>query len=155
AIQLDPKNAEYYSVRGMQDVILGEYKKAIKDFTEAIRLDDKSVFYYGYRGIAYSGLKQYKQAISDLTETIRRDPKNAPYTMQGLRYSEFKDIKGFLSGYTGFMSIAYRTRGGIYYELKEYKLAIDDYTQAIKIDSQNANSYAIRGGIYYKLKEYK
>jgi tetratricopeptide (TPR) repeat protein/S1-C subfamily serine protease len=155
AIQLDPKDATYYGMRGGAYSVLEDYKQAIADYTQAIQLDPKDAIYYSLRGLAYSKLKDYKQAISDLTETIRRDPKNAPYTMQGLRYSEFKDIKGFLSGYTGFMSIAYRTRGGIYYELKEYKLAIDDYTQAIKIDSQNANSYAIRAGIYYKLKEYK
>jgi tetratricopeptide (TPR) repeat protein/S1-C subfamily serine protease len=155
AIQLDPKDAVSYNFRGLLYGQLEEYKQSIADYTQAIQLDPKDAIYYGMRGEAYSKLKDYKQAISDLTETIRRDPKNAPYTMQGLRYSEFKDIKGFLSGYTGFMSTVYRTRGGIYYELKEYKLAIDDYTQAIKIDSQNANSYAIRAGIYYKLKQYK
>ena len=155
AIQLDPKDVTYYGMRGGAYSELKDYKQAIADYTQAIQLDPKDAIYYSLRGLAYSKLKDYKQAISDLTETIRRDPKNAPYTVGGLRYSEFKDIKGFLSGYTGFMSIAYRTRGGIYYELKEYKLAIDDYTQAIKIDSQNANYYAVRGGCYLQLKEYK
>ncbi|MCW9679361.1 tetratricopeptide repeat protein [Dolichospermum planctonicum UHCC 0167] len=155
AIQLDPKNAEYYSVRGMQYVISREYKKAIKDFTEAIRLDDKSVFYYGYRGIAYSGLKQYKQAISDLTETIRRDPKNAPYTVGGLRYSEFKDNKILISSYNKRISIVYKARGDSHWNLKNYKQAIDDYTQAIKIDPKNAIYYDARGNTYFQLKDYK
>jgi len=155
AIQLDPKNAEYYSSRGMQYVILGEYKKAIKDFTEAIRLDDKSVFYYGYRGIAYSGLKQYKQAISDLTETIRRDPKNAPYTVGGLRYSEFKDNKILISSYNKRISIVYKARGDSHWNLKNYKQAINDYTQAIKIDDKNAIYYNARGNTYFQLKDYK
>ncbi|MFN7499953.1 MAG: tetratricopeptide repeat protein [Dolichospermum sp.] len=155
AIQLDPKNAKYYHSRGSAYEGLKEYKQAIADYTQAIQLDPKDAIYHSLRGGAYSKLKDYKQAISDLTETIRRDPKNAPYTMQGLRYSEFKDIKGFLSGYTGLMSKAYATRGGTYYKLKEYKLAINDYTQAIKIDSQNAEYYAFRGGIYSVLEEYK
>ena len=155
AIQLDPKNAEYYSVRGMQYVILREYKKAIKDFTEAIRLDDKSVFYYGYRGIAYSGLKQYKQAISDLTETIRRDPKNAPYTVEGLRYSEFKDNEIFISSYNTRISVVYAARGDYHRNLKNYTQAIDDYTQAIKIDPKNPTYYRDRGVAYGKLKNYK
>jgi tetratricopeptide (TPR) repeat protein/S1-C subfamily serine protease len=155
AIQLDPKDARSYSLRGSVYSILKDYKQAIADLTQAIQLDPKDAIYYSLRGSIYSNLKDYKQAISDLTETIRRDPKNAPYTMQGLRYSEFKDNKGLLSGYTGLMSKAYATRGVTYYELKEYKLAIDDYTQAIKIDSQNAEYYAFRGGIYSFLKEYK
>ena len=155
AIQLDPKDATYYGMRGGAYSNLKDYKQAIADYTQAIQLDPKDAIYHSLRGGAYSKLKDYKQAISDLTETIRRDPKNAPYTMQGLRYSEFKDIKGFLSGYTGLMSKAYATRGGTYYKLKEYKLAINDYTQAIKIDSQNAEYYAFRGGIYSVLEEYK
>ena len=155
AIKIGPKKATYYSMRGGVYLILKDYKQAIADFTQAIQLDPKDAIYYSLRGSIYSKLKDYKQAISDLTETIRRDPKNAPYTMVGLRYSEFKDNKGFLSGYTGLMSKAYATRGVTYYELKEYKLAINDYTQAIKIDSQNAEYYAFRGGIYSVLKEYK
>ncbi|MFN5989522.1 MAG: tetratricopeptide repeat protein [Dolichospermum sp.] len=155
AIQLDHKKAIYYNSRAIAYSQLKDYKQVIADYTQAIQLDPKDAIYHSLRGGAYSKLKDYKQAISDLTETIRRDPKNAPYTMQGLRYSEFKDIKGFLSGYTGLMSKAYATRGGTYYKLKEYKLAINDYTQAIKIDSQNAEYYAFRGGIYSVLEEYK
>jgi tetratricopeptide (TPR) repeat protein/S1-C subfamily serine protease len=155
AIQLDPKDATYYGMRGGAYSVLEDYKQAIADYTQAIQLDPKDAIYYSLRGFAYSKLKDYKQAISDLTETIRRDPKNAPYTVQGLRYSEFKHYKDFIGNYTGFMRIAYATRGGTYYKLKEYKLAIDDFTQAIKIDSQNANYYAVRGGCYLQLKEYK
>ncbi|QYX30608.1 serine protease [Sphaerospermopsis torques-reginae] len=155
AIQLDPKNAEYYDIRGLKYGSLGDYKKAIEDITEAIRLDDKSVLYYADRGIAYLGLKDYKQAISDLTETIRRDPKNAPYTVGGLRYSEFKNNKIIISSYNTQLSIVYANRGGAYSELKEYKQAIDDYTQAIKIDPENAEYYKNRGLAYFQLKDYK
>ncbi|MBD2140296.1 tetratricopeptide repeat protein [Anabaena sp. FACHB-1250] len=155
AIQLDPKDATYYGMRGGSYLVLEDYKQAIADFTQAIQLDPKDAIYHSLRGLAYSKLKDYKQAISDLTETIRRDPQNAPYTLQGLRYSEYKDYKGFISSYTGLMCIAYTTRGGIYYDLKEYKLAIDDFTQAIKIDPKDARYYVIRGNSYFLLKEYK
>jgi len=155
AIQLDPKNAQYYNARGLVYGSLEDYKKAIEDITEAIRLDPKDFSYYASRGIAYSGLKDYKQAISDLTEAIRLDPKNAPYTVQGLRYSEFKDNKLRISSYNTQLSIVYVTRGDAYSKLKEYKQAIDDYTQAIKIDTQYADTYRSRGNVYWQLKEYK
>jgi tetratricopeptide (TPR) repeat protein/S1-C subfamily serine protease len=155
AIQLDPKNAQYYNARGLVYGSLEDYKKAIEDITEAIRLDPKDFSYYASRGIAYSGLKDYKQAISDLTEAIRLDPKNAPYTVQGLRYSEFKDNKLRISSYNTQLSIVYATRGDAYSKLKEYKQAIDDYTQAMKIDPENAEYYKNRGSAYVQLKEYK
>jgi tetratricopeptide (TPR) repeat protein/V8-like Glu-specific endopeptidase len=155
AIKIDPKDAIYYNSRGIAYVELKEYKQAINDYTQAIQLDPKDAIYYSLRGGLYSKLKDYKQAISDLTETIRRDPKNAPYTVGGLRYSEFKDNKDILISYTTIMSTTYADRGNAYLQLEEYKLAINDYTQAIKIDSQNAEYYAFRGGIYSFLKEYK
>ncbi|MBD2441669.1 tetratricopeptide repeat protein [Dolichospermum sp. FACHB-1091] len=155
AIQLDPKNAQYYNARGLVYGGLEDYKKAIEDYTEAIRLDPKDALYYASRGIAYSGLKDYKQAISDLTEAIRRDPKNAPYTVGGLRYSEFKDNKILISSYNKRISIVYKARGDSHWNLKNYKQAIDDYTQAIKLDTKNANYYARRGLTYLQLKDYK
>jgi tetratricopeptide (TPR) repeat protein/S1-C subfamily serine protease len=155
AIQLDPKDARYYFVRGMAYSALKDYKQAIADYTQAIQLDPKDAIYYSHRGGVYLILKDYKQAISDLTETIRRDPKNAPYTIQGLRYSEFKDNKDILISYTTIMSITYSERGNAYSELKDYKQAINDYTQAIQLNPKNAEYYAIRGGIYSVLKEYK
>ncbi|MDB9453684.1 serine protease [Dolichospermum circinale] len=155
AIQLDPKNAQYYNARGLVYGSLEDYKKAIEDITEAIRLDPKDFSYYASRGIAYSGLKDYKQAISDLTEAIRLDPKNAPYTVQGLRYSEFKDNEIMISSYNKSISIVYAARGDSHRNLKNYKQAIDDYTQAIKIDPKNPTYYRDRGVAYGKLKNYK
>ncbi|MDB9468408.1 tetratricopeptide repeat protein [Dolichospermum circinale CS-539/09] len=155
AIQLDPKNAQYYNARGLVYGSLEDYKKAIEDITEAIRLDPKDFLYYASRGIAYSGLKDYKQAISDLTETIRRDPKNAPYTVGGLRYSEFKDNKILISSYNKRISIVYKARGDSHWNLKNYKQAINDYTQAIKLDDKNAIYYVGRGFAYFQLKDYK
>jgi tetratricopeptide (TPR) repeat protein/S1-C subfamily serine protease len=155
AIQLDPKDARYYFGRGMAYLALKDYKQAIADYTQAIQLDPKDAIYYSSRGGVYLILKDYKQAISDLTETIRRDPKNAPYTVQGLRYSEFKDDKDILISYTTIMSITYSERGNAYMQLKDYKQAINDYTQAIQLNPKNADYYAIRGGIYFLLEEYK
>ncbi|WP_028084319.1 serine protease [Dolichospermum circinale] len=155
AIQLDPKNAQYYNARGLVYGSLEDYKKAIEDITEAIRLDPKDFSYYASRGIAYSGLKDYKQAISDLTEAIRLDPKNGPYTVGGRRYSEFKDNEIFISSYNTGISIVYAARGDSHRNLKNYKQAIDDYTQAIKIDPKNPTYYRDRGVAYGKLKNYK
>ena len=155
AIQLNRKDARYYFNRGIAYLALKDYKQAIADYTQAIQLDPKDAIYYSHRGGVYLILKDYKQAISDLTETIRRDPKNAPYTIQGLRYSEFKDNKNILIPYTTIMSITYSERGNAYIQLKEYKQAINDYTQAIQLNPKNADYYAIRGGIYSFLKEYK
>jgi tetratricopeptide (TPR) repeat protein len=45
---------------------MGEYDKAIKDYTEAIRLDPKSAWTYASRGIAYTNKGKLNKAINDL-----------------------------------------------------------------------------------------
>jgi tetratricopeptide (TPR) repeat protein len=50
---------------------------------------------------------------------------------------------------------AYNNRGLAYYELKQYKEAVADYTQAIKLDPAYAAAYNNRGNSYYELHEYQ
>ncbi len=54
-----------YINRGSAYGILGEYRRAIKDYDEALRLDpDFAGAYYG-RGRAYDELGEYRRAIKD------------------------------------------------------------------------------------------
>lgn len=50
---------------------------------------------------------------------------------------------------------AYNNRGLAYHELKRYKEAIRDYTQAIRLDPKYAVAYNNRGNSYYELSEYQ
>lgn len=50
---------------------------------------------------------------------------------------------------------AYNNRGLAYHELKQYELAIKDYSQAIQLDSGYVAAYNNRGNSYYELAEYQ
>jgi tetratricopeptide (TPR) repeat protein len=53
---------------------------------------------------------------------------------------------------------AYCNRGNTYYDLREYKKAIENYTKAIEINPKDVNCYYYycnRGTAYYDLREYK
>ena len=49
---------------------------------------------------------------------------------------------------------AYFNRGVAYDNLKQYRQAISDYDQAIRINPRHANAYNNRGNAYHGLKQY-
>ena len=49
----------------------------------------------------------------------------------------------------------YHERGIVYFELDEYKLAIQDFDKAIKLNPNNADAYDCRGSSYFNLKQYR
>jgi tetratricopeptide (TPR) repeat protein len=56
---------------------LGQYQRAIADYTKAIQLDPDYAKAYHNRGAAYSGLSQYQNAINEYTKAIQLDPTHA------------------------------------------------------------------------------
>jgi len=51
--------------RGLAYSNLGQYQKAIDDYTRAIELDPENADTYDNRGLAYVTLSQYQKAIDD------------------------------------------------------------------------------------------
>jgi tetratricopeptide (TPR) repeat protein len=67
---------------------LGQYQKAIDDYTKAIELNSKNAGAYYNRGIAYNDLGQYQKAIDDYTKAIELNPKDAgAYGNRGVAYA--------------------------------------------------------------------
>ena len=66
---------------------LGEYRRAIEGFTEAIRLDPQYAQAYRNRGDAYYRLGEPERAIEDYDEAIRFDPQDTEaYNNRGYAY---------------------------------------------------------------------
>lgn len=67
-IELNPKNAGVYNLRGAANYGLKNYAEAIADFTKAIELDPKDATYYDNRGKAYKALGKTKEAEEDFSK---------------------------------------------------------------------------------------
>ncbi len=50
---------------------------------------------------------------------------------------------------------AYNNRGIVYYELKDYRSAVNDYTQALSIKPNNLGTIINRGVSYSRAGDYK
>ena len=113
-----------YQNRGAAFSNLGEHRRAIEDYDEAIRLNPNNILAYKNRGSAYLDLSQYQRAVEEFDEAIRRDP----------------------SDYDG-----YARRGLAHVELGQPYRAIADYERAIKLNPNDILTIDNLGLIYAKL----
>lgn len=69
-IQLDPEDAEAYTLSGMIKGRIGDNKGGIADFSKSLELDSKNTELYYYRGLLEMRDKQQAAACADLTKAI-------------------------------------------------------------------------------------
>jgi len=52
------------------------------------------------------------------------------------------------------MKIAYTFRGNIYHLLKKYKEAVNDFSEAVRVDPKYVKGYNNRGNAYRAMEKY-
>ena len=80
---------------------LGDYAKALPDFTKAIEINPKLAKAYSGRGAAYGSFRNYTQAIADFGRAIEIDPRDvgsyvdraAAYAILGKRGQAIADMR--------------------------------------------------------------
>jgi len=114
--------------RGFAYHVLGEFRKAIDDYDQALRLNPNIAKFYNSRGGAFGNLRQFRKAIEDFDRAIRLDP-------------DYVD--------------AYYNRGEAYRGLGEIRKAIRDYDRTISLRSGDAGAYHRRGMAYEAIGDFK
>lgn len=145
---------EAFFDRGVIQVSLKEYQKALKHFTQAIELRPNYSGAYLERAVIHAKLRNFKDSIDDNDAAIKINSNwdggslNRAYIERGLSYyslalQENRDgnMNAAINDWTESIkqkpiSLSYYNRALAYAELNEYQKAIEDYTEAIKINSQ-------------------
>ena len=113
AIEIDPKLARAYVIRGIAYEDKGKHDLAIANFTKLIEIKPTDARAYVYRGMAYENKGEYDLAVADHSKAIEIDPMVAD---------------------------AYRGRARAYYYKGEYDKAWKDVYEAQalghKVDSK-------------------
>ena len=164
AIELCPKHIFANYIRGWAYSDLGEYQKAIDDYTKAIeQLDPKTnsvhkplgSFLYYKRADAYGNLGEFQKAIDGFSKAIEIDPKDGDaYCKRAIAYIDLGEFQKAIADCTKTIKLnpeyapVYFLRGWAYSDLGEYQKAIDDYTKVIELDPEDVNIYLSRGLIY-------
>jgi len=139
---------------------------AIEDLDEAIRLNRRFALAYMNCGATYLNLGEYQQVIADLDEALRLDPEDADaYYNRGVVYAIQGQLGRAIQQYDqsirlNLQSDTYRSRGDAYLglgnirlairdrELGDYQRAIENYNEAIRLDSRDAGAHASRAIAY-------
>ena len=77
AINASDRYTPAYVNRGLAYMQLGQYEKAIDDFSEAIRLEPTRAEHYFKRGVAYEQVGNNEKAADSFASAIELDDKNA------------------------------------------------------------------------------
>jgi tetratricopeptide (TPR) repeat protein len=137
--------ASAYNNRGMAYNNLGDPRRAIEDYNEAIRLDPENSAAYSNRGRAHDDLGEYRRAIADFDEALRLNPRNADtYNERGFAYFHLADYNRAIedhdhalllnSGFHTLAKPAYYGRAWAKYELGRNSDALDDGDRALEFD---------------------
>ena len=108
------------AMRGWSYHELGDYERALADYSEKIRLQPDVADGYGWRGAAYLDQGDYPKALADYSQAIRLDP-------------EATDI-----------AVWYHDRGIARENLGDHEQAIADFTKAINLAPDYAANWNSR-----------
>jgi tetratricopeptide (TPR) repeat protein len=130
AISIAPHSL-YYTNRGNTFVALKQYDKALLDYDKAIQLNPNLALAYMNRGSLYTVLKKYDKALADHNKAIQIN-------------SQSTNLSSNL-GQTNVLSaddaMSYYNRGTAFYIQGNYKDAIADFDNAIKLNPELVEAY--------------
>lgn len=152
AIKTDENMVDAYILRGETYMQIGDYRNAMDDFNTAVSLDAENSIAYYDRSLLNTRLEDFESAMNDINNalaTYAAKPNNILqlrdlYAKRGQLNLWTKNWEGAVADYTnslarpeGTVSAAvYAERAEAYTALGEYSPAIDDYTAAIRVISE-------------------
>jgi tetratricopeptide (TPR) repeat protein len=175
--------SDSYRLRGLSHFNLGNYNKAVIDFTQYLKKDKYSHTIFYTRGIAYEKLGKTKNAQNDFAKACSLGYDKAclhevagtgtpvagggggersarEWLAIGTEFCEKGDYKKALEPLTAAINLnskmteAYLYRGLSYRNLNKFNEALKDYNEIIRLEPNNAKAYNNRGVVYWKLGKY-
>lgn len=126
----------------------GEYKAAIKHYTDALRDNPDLAEVYHNRGTLKNALGQHENAIADWNAALKCNPDMAEaYFNRGAAKNSLGDFEGGVVDCSTAIDLqpdatpAYYNRALARMELKQYTAAIADYDKALELSLSRADSY--------------
>lgn len=151
-------NAEIFNLRGAAYQNNAQYEESIKDFNTALQLNPKMIGAINNRGAAYAKQGNLDAALTDFKTVLAASP-NDPLILANICSVDLK--KGDAGEGTRFCDQANAAAeenyfvqgalGGTYYEVGQYKKALEHFSNAIALNPRDARSRYMRGIINAKL----
>jgi protein O-mannosyl-transferase len=136
---------------------LGDWDKAIADYTKGMAINPEYSDAYNNRGFAYGKTGQWEKSVADYSKAISLDPKFViAWLNRGIAYDNLEQREKAIADYSEVIrldpkyAIAWYNRGADYDKLGQKDKAVSDYSMAVEIDPNSAIAYSNRGVTYSK-----
>ena len=146
--------------KGRLELEIGNYQKALEDFSEAIRLNNEQEEAHFLRGKVYFEMKNYNNALNDFSKSIILNAQKADnYYHRGLTHTKvgnqtkaIQDFSQALVFQADDLEILL-ARANAYRILKKYNESLKDCQTILAQYPRNSNAYQTRGQINLDMKE--
>ncbi|MDM3861367.1 MAG: serine protease [Aphanizomenon flos-aquae KM1D3_PB] len=136
----------------------GKYQEAVVEFEQAVKYKTNFSPAWNSLSTVYRVLNQLDKSLNSIDKAIEIEPNNP--NLYNQKFLVLNDLKKYEEAEQAInkaiiltpRSVFYYHRGLIYSYQNKFSLAVNDYNEAIKIDSHNANAYNNRGLILFNLK---
>jgi len=162
AISLDAGFVLAYHNRGENYARLGQFRRAIKHYTQAIDLEPRTALLYFSRGAAYADQGELEQATENFNEGIRLNPESVlAYRQRGLAYFDLGQTQRSIQDLNDAISLdpdhalTYFQRATAHQTLGQFQSAIEDFDEAIRLDPNEAAFHLDRGTAYFFLEQFQ
>ncbi|MFN9615001.1 MAG: tetratricopeptide repeat protein, partial [Dolichospermum sp.] len=152
AIKQKPKfiHLAYYG-KGLALGYSGQYPEAITALQQSVQSQPDFVPAWNNLSLVYQESNQLDKALAAINQAIQLQPNNPNlYNQKYVVLSDLKRYKEAAAAINKAIELSpraafYLNRGNVRYQLGDKQGAIDDYTQAIKINPNLAQAYYNRG----------
>lgn len=166
AIRLNPKFAETYRRRARMKAEQKDFSGAIEDYDKALQLRPGITDLYNERGIAYGELGNLEEAKDNFDTILRRNSKHVDAYMNRARiWHELGNDEAALADMDKVLQLQ-SDMGYAYYSdailrcatlnrrLGRLSAALDNYSEAIRLDPTCFIGYSNRGEIHFLQENY-
>jgi tetratricopeptide (TPR) repeat protein len=154
-------NEDLYLQRASAYDGLGKPDLAIQDLTAALKLHPDSHEVFLKRALLHKYMKKNDLALADFNEATKLNPalvtwRASFYRDQGQHSEAIQDFTTAISVNKGCGKAAELcNRALVYADLDHHRKAIDDLSDAIRLEPDRADFYANRGGSYFGVADFK
>jgi len=162
AIELNPEPIFYYN-RALSHTKSGDTQRGITDYTNAITKNPSRALFYLERGKVYTDVKMYDQALEDFNNVVTLDPNEVEgfynrgrlLRIMGRMTESLADLQTTITK-NPTDAYAFGQMAHVYFNLKQYTLAIMHAEKAIAMDAENVleRPHFVLGCTYHAKEKY-
>jgi len=129
SLKYNAKNGEAYCMIGNGYKEQKKHQDAILNYGKAIELNNKNALFYAARAWVYNDIHDHKNRLIDIKKAAELNPKNAEYQFHCGKFKQEASQE-------------------------EFKTALDNYNNAIKLNPKYTEAYMERGAYYMTFQQF-